>query len=220
MVGWGSFYGPTVLPSPNAGFIAIAAGGLHNLALKGNGSIVAWGYNSDGQVNVPSPNAGFIAVAAGAYHSLGLKADGSVAAWGSNCSGQTDVPSPNAGFIAIAGGSYHSLGLKADGSIVAWGDDNFGQTDVPSPNTRFVAIAAGQFHSLGLKGCSELGDSDSDGDVDLADLAGFQKCFGASPIPDECLPFDVNGDGRIGLEDYHAVAEAIGDNCGGPRAAE
>ena len=54
-------------------FIAIAAGYLHSLGLKDDGSVAAWGYNDDGQCNVPAPNSGFIDIAAGAYRSLGLK---------------------------------------------------------------------------------------------------------------------------------------------------
>lgn len=38
------------------------------------GSIVAWGYNGQGQCDVPAPNADFVAVAGGWYHSLALKA--------------------------------------------------------------------------------------------------------------------------------------------------
>jgi len=44
----------------------------HSFGLKEDGSIVAWGYNLQGQCNVPSPNMGFVAAAGGAQHSLGL----------------------------------------------------------------------------------------------------------------------------------------------------
>jgi hypothetical protein len=101
------------VPSPNTGFVAVAAGGYHSLGLKADGLIVAWGDNDQGQSNVPSPNTGFVAVAAGEEHSLGLKADGSIVAWGSIGS----VPSPNTGFVAVAAGGSHSLGIKADGSV-------------------------------------------------------------------------------------------------------
>ena len=53
------------MPAPNAGFVAVAAGGYHSLGLKADGSIVAWGDNGYGQCNVPAPNAGFVAVAGG-----------------------------------------------------------------------------------------------------------------------------------------------------------
>jgi hypothetical protein len=94
-----------------------------------DGSIVAWGDNSDFQCEVPSANSGFVAVAGGWGHSLGLKSDGSIAASAS-----------------------HSLGLKSDLTIVAWGDNYAGQCDVPEPYADFVAVAAGWGYGLGLKG--------------------------------------------------------------------
>jgi alpha-tubulin suppressor-like RCC1 family protein len=131
--------------------VALAGGGYHSLGLQSDGSIVAWGYNGDGQTSVPSPNTNFVAVAAGWDHSLGLKSDGSIVAWGLNNYGQAAVPSSNTNFVAVATGLFHSLGLKSNGSIVAWGRNDYGQTAVPSSNTNFVAVAGGYAHSLGLK---------------------------------------------------------------------
>ncbi|MCK4341553.1 MAG: hypothetical protein KAY37_07520, partial [Phycisphaerae bacterium] len=71
-----------------AGFLAPATA----WGQDGHGSIVAWGYNYDGQCDVPTPNTDFVALAGGGDHSLGLKSDGSIVAWGSNGSGQCDVP--------------------------------------------------------------------------------------------------------------------------------
>ena len=45
----------------------------HSLGLKADGSIVAWGSNTDGQCDVLPPNTGFVAVAAGVWHSLAIK---------------------------------------------------------------------------------------------------------------------------------------------------
>src|SRR5512136_247400 len=73
IVGWGS---QVVVPqSELTDLVAVAGGGHHSLALKADGSVVAWGWNAYGQCNVPSPNSGFVAVAGGGEHSVGLKAD-------------------------------------------------------------------------------------------------------------------------------------------------
>ena len=92
IVGWGS---QVVGVDLSSGFVAVAAGFGHSLALKADGAIVAWGDNGYGLANVPAPNTGFVAVAAGYYYSLGLKDDGSIVAWGNNDSGQTKYPRTN-----------------------------------------------------------------------------------------------------------------------------
>ena len=61
---------------------AIAAGGRHTVALKQDGSLVAWGDNADGQTTVPAAaQNGVTAIATGFGHTVALKQDGSVIAW-------------------------------------------------------------------------------------------------------------------------------------------
>jgi hypothetical protein len=52
--------------------VAISASGGHSLALKSDGTVVAWGGNLSGQANVPTGLNSVIAIAAGGYHSLAL----------------------------------------------------------------------------------------------------------------------------------------------------
>ena len=84
--------------------IAIAAGGAHSLALCADGTLAAWGYNSNGQLGIGNTSirvaptlviqssvlAGkrVTGVYCGSNHSLALCADGTVAAWGANDYGQ------------------------------------------------------------------------------------------------------------------------------------
>ena len=51
---------------------AIAAGQLHSLALKSNGTVVAWGDNGWGQSTVPSTLSGVTRIGAGENESLAI----------------------------------------------------------------------------------------------------------------------------------------------------
>ncbi len=54
-------------------------------------------------------------------------------------------------------------------------------------------------------------DYDGDGDVDLADYAGFQSCYGDTGSP-ACSMFHSNDDGVIDLVDFAAFALEMDDN--------
>jgi hypothetical protein len=88
---------------------AISAGWYHVMALKRDGTVVAWGSNLSGETDVPAGLKGVTAIAAGAAPSLALKSDGTVVAWGSSFLGPNTVPPGLTGVTAIAAGSLHSL---------------------------------------------------------------------------------------------------------------
>ena len=128
-----------------SGVVAITAGGRHSLAVKIDGSVVAWGSNSNGQLgngsiissNVPIAVLGLsniATVAAGGLHSLAVKDDATVAAWGSNAFGQLGVGDTTNRLMPvlvpgltqigrIAAGAAHSLALKAGGTFYSWGNN-------------------------------------------------------------------------------------------------
>ena len=129
----------------------IAAGSSHTVALRDDGTVVAWGSNNAGQTLVPAALAGVVGVAAGGSHTVALKEDGTVVAWGYNERGQTNIPDGLGGVIAIAAGGNHSVALKNDGSVIAWGYNEYGQTTVPAGLTGVTAISAGGAHTVALK---------------------------------------------------------------------
>ena len=72
VVAWGgNSEGQTTVPAGLSGVVALAAGGFHTVALKQDGTVVAWG--SDGQTTVPAGLSGVVAIAAGGSHTVALK---------------------------------------------------------------------------------------------------------------------------------------------------
>ena len=69
VAGWGS---QVVLATPLKDAQAITAGASHNLALKSDGTVAGWGYDSAGQATPQAGLNGVVAIAAGYSHSLAV----------------------------------------------------------------------------------------------------------------------------------------------------
>ncbi|TBL81031.1 cadherin-like beta sandwich domain-containing protein [Paenibacillus thalictri] len=132
--------------------VAIDSGSYTNVAVKSDGTVWAWGYNSAGQIGngvtggnqtTPTQVTGLTggtvkAILGGLSHGLVLKNDGTVWSWGTNKFGQlgdgttvnrtsaTQVPDLS-GITAVSGGAAFSLALKDDGTVWGWGYEYDGQ---------------------------------------------------------------------------------------------
>jgi len=136
--------------------VSIAAGTWHSLALRRDGTVVAWGRNQFGQTSVPADLGSVVAITAGTHHNLALQADGTVVAWGYNNNGQSTVPPDLSDVIAIAASAGHSLAVTRSGRPVVWGWNCHGECQVPPTATNIVAIAAGYHHDLALRADGSL----------------------------------------------------------------
>ncbi|MBO7745109.1 fibronectin type III domain-containing protein [Paenibacillus sp. MWE-103] len=145
--------------------IAIAAGQLHNLALKSDGTVWAWGWNSSGQLGDGSTTTrstpvqvtaleSVTAIAAGSSHSLAVTSDGTVWAWGNNYSGQLgdgstinrSSPVQVAGLDSVSSvgttDGSHSVAVKRDRTVWAWGNNAYGQLGDGTTITRNTPVPA------------------------------------------------------------------------------
>lgn len=122
---------------------AVTAGDSHSVALCSDGTLVAWGKNTDGQLGnntITNSNVPVLVTATGAL------------------AGKTPV--------AIDAGSSHSHALCSDGTVVSWGSNGYGQlgtnnttrsltpvalsTGHLSSGARFVATSAASSGNLGI----------------------------------------------------------------------
>ena len=108
----------------------VAAGGLHTVGVKSDGTVVAVGWNEFGQINVGNWT-NIVQVAAFNLHTVGVKSDGTVVAVGHNHYGQCNVDSW-VDIVQVAAGESHTVGVKSDGAVVAVGRNYYSQCDVGS----------------------------------------------------------------------------------------
>ncbi|MBA3807929.1 MAG: IPT/TIG domain-containing protein [Solirubrobacterales bacterium] len=122
-----------------SGVVGVATGSDHALALLANGTVMAWGQDSFGELGIgviktreETPTAvtglsGVGAIAAGGHDSVALLASGSAMSWGSNEWGSlgdgvsgspSDVPVPVSGLSRIAGVSVGTAHVLAYGEPI------------------------------------------------------------------------------------------------------
>lgn len=129
--------------------IQISSGDGHIVGLKGDGSVVAAGYNgNDNRCNVVDWK-DIVQVSAGDGHTVGLKSDGTVVAVGKNKDNQCSVEDWE-DIVQISAGESHTVALKSDGSVVAVGNNGNGKCNVEAWED-IVQVSAGLDHTVALK---------------------------------------------------------------------
>jgi alpha-tubulin suppressor-like RCC1 family protein len=164
-----------------------AAGDVHSLGVRTNGTAWAWGNNNQGRlgndstisrsspVSVVGGFTDWCQVAAGCVHSLGLRTNGTVWSWGCNATGQlgdgTSISRSSP--VSVVGGFTdwcqvsakwnHVVAIRTNGTAWAWGCNSNGQlgdgtavsrsspVSVVGGFTDWCQVSVGNAHSLGVR---------------------------------------------------------------------
>lgn len=125
----------------------VDCGGYHTLALRSNGDLYSWGYNSNGQLGLGDygnryeptfVSGGWKAIGCGSYSTYAVATNGNLYAAGDNSYNQLGIVA--AGDYAsltlvdngtewkdAVGGLQHGIALKNDGTLYAAGNNDLGQ---------------------------------------------------------------------------------------------
>ena len=155
---------------PNPRFAKIVAGGYHTCVLEAEttisvaptrargpdaipaGSIVCWGDNSAGQINVPG--------APSAEYRNPLPNDRSAGLGGVAARANGDLGSSNSSgrmYVDVTAGANHTCAVRTNGIVDCWGSNSHGQIRVPmqlkTVQTAVISpsgglVRSGQFHSI------------------------------------------------------------------------
>jgi alpha-tubulin suppressor-like RCC1 family protein len=152
----------------NSDWFTITAGGRHNLAIKTNRTLWAWGWGFWGQLGDGSgdsmgqgdnifrttprsigTNSDWSAVSASYLGTVGLKTNRTLWLWGAF---YTEIPEQigaDTDWQSILSGGYdeitiYTLALKTNGTLWTWGFNNYGQLGVGDRNDRTTPTLIGQ----------------------------------------------------------------------------
>ena len=129
--------------------VAIAIGYAHSVALKSDGTVWTWGYDTLGELgdgtnvyrDYPESIPGLtnvVQIASGSDSSFALRSNGTVWSWGYNGDGELGIGNLNnqsepvqittlTNVVALSGGLGHTLALLSDGIVLACGANYDGQ---------------------------------------------------------------------------------------------
>ena len=147
-------------------FHKISTGSTHTVAIKTNGTLWAWGNNTNDQlgdsvtttysrtpVQIGTAN-DWVSISAGTSHTVAIKTNGTLWAWGNNYNGElgdgtnenkrnpVQVGTAN-DWASVSAGSSHTVAIKTDGTLWAWGNNLYGGLGDGTTTNRSAPVQIG-----------------------------------------------------------------------------
>jgi alpha-tubulin suppressor-like RCC1 family protein len=172
---------PTLVDGVN-GVVAVAAGGIHSLALSFDGTVMACGANECGQLGLGDTDdrdtftvvpdlRGVVDIDAGQKHAIAVTCEGEVWTWGKGPAtghGVDDdetqwlVPTKVTGggieeamVVQVTAGEFHSMALTASSELYSWGKGREGQLGHgDKENLAVPRVVGGIVGAVGMAGGS------------------------------------------------------------------
>jgi len=151
---------PVTTSAGGANWKSVSSRTAHTAAIKTDGTLWTWGYNSFGQLGINSagtansrttPVTTFLGgtnwkfVACGRFHTLAIKTDGTLWGWGwpiglgINDGGNRSTPVTTflggTNWKSVSCGQYHTAAIKTDGTLWTWGSNSKGQLGINGNST-------------------------------------------------------------------------------------
>ncbi len=187
----------------NKTLFAVTAGFGHSLALASDGTLAAWGRNSEGQLGVGTTNPEFTPVA--------VDAGSGSALFGKKV-------------VAVAAGVHHTLALCSDGTVAAWGGNTYGQLGDATTTQRtrpvlvnqnsgsalfgktVIAIKAGAHHSLALCSDGTLASWGLNANAQLGDNTTNNRSFPVTVVRTGASALAGKTPVALAAGNYHSMA--------------
>ena len=180
--------------------VEVSAGADYSCAFRESGTIVCWGNNEHGQLDVPAGR--YRSVSAGWTHTCALTHSDQVVCWGGNDYGQTDVPLGT--YRAVSAGRFYTCAIRASGELACWGSEGSWSE---APPGRFSTVVAGTRHACARRetgeahcwGYNNKGQTDAPAGLFRSLTVGFRHTCGLNVRARRLSPGSVKcwGDVRV-----------------------
>jgi alpha-tubulin suppressor-like RCC1 family protein len=189
----------------------VAAGSEYVLAIKENGTLWSWGWNSFGQlgngtsaeaaINIPvqvGTDTTWQFITAGHVHALAIKKDSTLWSWGDGSDGQLarsgnrTIPMQvgTSKWIDASASGEHSAGIKADSTLYLWGNNLYsqsGNSNINAPysggaGSKWIDVDCGYDHTVALRKDQTLWGIGRAGQGQLADSVSYAGGMNANSL--------------------------------------